>query len=540
MTADAIDLMGRARALTPDDLSCIRSLVEAQIESNLLADANATLDEALGRAPACEDLIALKAELALECGSLATAESVLDAAMAHGQASALMLMQRARVCLFAGQHGAAAALLRRSLASGPHNLCAQSALIVATSADPCMTTARLKSLQRSWSLNPPAPGGWRSPDDPRPDRRLRIGYVSAGLYRHAAAKVFGAVVLNHDPEHFEVYCYASRRKRDHVSVRLRLAAAQWRSIAGLSDAQAAELIRGDGIDLLIDLDGHFHRNRLGIFSLRAAPVQASAWGYVPGPGIAGIDYLLTDEVIVPPQDTECFSERVVILPWAQPYDSDLMPRSAAPSCPKRDDGPIRFGCFNRYDKLSNGALALWSQILCACPHSTLTLKDRFFAERRPRVHVLEELSRNGVDPRRILFEAQAPHAEYLASYDRIDLALDPFPITGGVTTLDGVSQGVPAVTLYGAQPSARIGASILASVGLRHLVCNTPREYLERVVELSRDRAALAGLRQATLQSFATSLKRRQLEYVRTVERAYRQMWSSACQTPVRAPVSQN
>jgi predicted O-linked N-acetylglucosamine transferase (SPINDLY family) len=393
-----------------------------------------------------------------------------------------------------------------------------------------MTTARLKALQRSWNLKPPVDADLRWANDPRPDRRLRIGYVSAGFYRHAAAKVFSTVVMNHDPDKFEVYCYTSRRKRDRVSVRLRLAIAQWRSIAGLTDMQAARLIRGDRIDLLIDLDGHFHRNRLGIFSLRAAPAQASAWGYVPGPGIAGIDYLLTDDVVVPPQERECFSERLMALPWAQPYDSDLMPRSTAAARPDRDHGgPIRFGCFNRYDKLSDGTLALWSRTLQACPHSTLTLKDRFFAEPRPRERVLQRFSQNGVDPRRVSFETQAPHAEYLASYDRIDLALDPFPITGGVTTLDGLSQGVPAVTLCGADPSSRIGASILTSVGLRHLACNTQREYVDRVVELSRDRAALASLRQATLQSFERALKQGQPGYVRTVEAAYREIWSSTC-----------
>lgn len=530
MTADAIELLGRARGLTPDNLCCVRWLVEAQIESNLLADASATLEEALSEAPDCEDLAVLKSELALERGSLATAESALDVAMACAEVSAAALIQRARVCLFAGEHSAATALLHRSIAIDPRNIAAQSALIVATSAESFITTARLKALQRSWSLKHPVDIDPRWPNDPRPDRRLRIGYVSAGFHRHAAAKVFSAVVMNHDPDKFEVYCYTSRRKRDGVSVRLRLAVAQWRSIAGLTDMQAARLIRGDRIDLLIDLDGHFHRNRLGIFSLRAAPAQASAWGYVPGPGIVGIDYLLTDNVVVPPQEKECFSERLMTLPCAQPYEGDLMPRSTAPSRPDCDHGgPIRFGCFNRYDKLSDGTLSLWSRILQACPHSTLTLKDRFFAEPRPRERVLERLSQNGVDPRRISFQTRDPHAEYLASYDGIDLALDPFPITGGVTTLDGLSQGVPVVTLCGAEPSSRIGASILTSVGLRHLICNSQHEYLDRVVELSRDRAALASLRQATLQSFERSLKWGQASYVRTVEAAYREIWSSTC-----------
>jgi predicted O-linked N-acetylglucosamine transferase (SPINDLY family) len=530
MTADAIELLGRARRLAPDNVCCVRWLVEAQIESNLLADASTTLEEALSRAPDCEDFIILKSELALECGSLGTAESTLDVAMARAEVSGAALIQRARVCFFAGEHSAATALLHRSLVIDPHNIAAQSALIVAASAEPFMTTARLKALQRCWGPKPPTDTGLPWAPDTRPDRRLRIGYVSAGFYSHAAAKVFSGVVMNHDADKFEIYCYTSRRKRDGVSVRLRLAIAQWRSIAGLTDMQAATLIRGDRIDLLIDLDGHFHRNRLGIFSLRAAPAQVSAWGYVPGPGIAGIDYLLTDDVVAPPQERQCFSERLMALPCAQPYDSDLMPRSTAPLRADCDGRPIRFGCFNRYDKLSDGTLALWSRTLQACPQSTLTLKDRFFTEPKPRERVLRSFSQNGVDPRRVSFETRVPHTEYLASYDRIDLALDPFPITGGVTTLDGLSQGVAAVTLCGTEPSSRIGASILTSVGLRHLACNTEREYVDKVVELSRDRAALLSLRQATLQSFERSFKLGRRGYVRTVEATYREIWSSTCE----------
>lgn len=534
MIADATELLGRARELTPEDLRCARWLAEAQMESNHLTAAAATLEEALYRDPVRDDLIVLRAELELERGSLTTAESVLDEAMALGKASATVLAQRARICFFAGEHAAATALLRRSLAIDPHNLAVQSALIVEAPTEPLMTTARLKALQRNWGPQTPVNPGRKWPIDPRPERRLRIGYVSAGFYRHAAAKVFSAVVSNHDPGQFEVYCYASRRKRDSVSVRLRLSGVQWRSIAGVNDVEAAELIRRDGIDLLVDLDGHFNRNRLGIFNLRAAPAQASAWGYVSGPGIAGIDYLLTDDVIVPPHERECFNEHLLGLPWAQPYDPDLMPRRVPRSVPpsRSDDGrerPIRFGCFNGYHKLSDDTVALWARILSVCPNSTLTLKDRFFADPRTRARTLERFSRNGIDPRRILLETAVPHADYLAAYDSIDLALDPFPITGGVTTLDGLSQGVPVVTLAGAEPSTRLGASILASVRLDDLVCHTQREYMDRVVELSNAPGALDSLRRQTLRSFEHNIQRSQSGYVRAVEAAYREIWSRTC-----------
>jgi protein O-GlcNAc transferase len=536
LAADARELLGRAHALAPDHLACSRWLAEAQLTEGAFDAAAVTLSGALALAPSSPELIVLQAEIALKRGQLRSAEATLDAALEADGANATLLARRGGVHLLAGNHGAAAEALERSLMLDPNDCAVQSALIVAASYDPSTTTARLKGLQRRWK-GPLASGSSvaSAPASPATGRPMRVGYVSSAFHCHPAAQVFSAVLLHHDPAKVETYCYSSSRRRDWVSIRLGTAAKAWRSIAGLDDSAAVDLIRRDGIQILVDLDGHFRHNRLGIFSMRAAPVQVSAWGYVAGPGIPEIDYLITDRVTIPVEEARWFPERLVALGRAQPYNPDLMTRSTAPV--RRAPGPdgiVRFGCFNRYDKLSEGGLKAWAEVLQACPRATLTLKDRFFAEAEPRDRIRTMLARCGVDPNRILFEPREAHADYLAAYDRIDLVLDPFPITGGVTTLDGLFQGVPAITLEGAEPMARIGASILTAFGQQRCICRSPREYVRAAVELGGDWPALAHLRADVLA--ATKFRDGPKTYADTVEAAYRDMWERHCRGDALAP----
>jgi predicted O-linked N-acetylglucosamine transferase (SPINDLY family) len=263
--------------------------------------------------------------------------------------------------------------------------------------------------------------------------------------------------------------------------------------------------------------------------MRAAPAQISAWGYVAGPGTPGIDYLLTDNIIVPPDEDRWFGERLMRLGCAQPYNADLLARRPSASLGARSGGGIRFGCFNRYDKLNEESLTCWAEILRACPDATLILKDRNFGEARLRKKVLDIMAREGVAPGRLGFEGAEKHMDFLAAFDRIDLALDPFPVTGGVTTLDGLSQGVPVVTFCGNEPSARIGASILSSLELNRFIAFSEGEYVSKAIELGAAQAHAPGARdaiRARLEKFSDWCGG---EYVREVEGAYREIWMRTC-----------
>ena len=525
MAADAIDLLSRARAGAPGDADGARWLAEAHLAAGSSADAAQVLDAALERAPHDAALIVLRSETALRQNALAESEAILDAAIGAAPDDAALLAQRARTHLLAGEPAAGMAALERSLALDASNLEAQSLRIVLATYDPAITTERLKALQRGW----PAPQPQAAPFDPVPrgDRPLRVGYVCCAFYRHPTAQVAAAVLLNHDPAQVETYCYSGSRRRDPVSLKFRMAAKGWRTITGLSDVAAAAQIRADGIDILVDLDGHFPHNRLGVFARRAAPVQVSAWGYVPGPGLTAFDYLLTDAVVAPAAETGLFPERIVRLACAQPYDPDLMPRPATSGEPPAHGpgGPIRFGCFNRLDKLTDETLSLWGGVLRAAPGASLTLKDRFFAEPARQARIATGLVRAGASRDQLRFEAGESHGGYMAAFDRIDVALDPLPVSGGVTTLDGLMQGVPAITLAGAAPSARITASILAHAGVADGVCATREAYGRTAASLAADPARLAALRERTLaarERFSAGAMR---SYAAEVEAAYAEMW---------------
>ncbi len=520
-----MDLLTRAAAAAPDDAESARWLAEAHLAAGSSADAAQALDAALDRAPHDVALIVLRSETALKQNALGDAEAVLEAGLAAAPDDAALLAQRARTHLMAGEATAGMAAVERSLALDASNLEAQSLRIVLASYDPAINTERLKALQRAW----PAPPPDAAPFDvaPRNGRPLRVGYVCCAFYRHPTAQVVAAVLLNHDPAKVEVHCYSGSRRRDEVSLKLRMAARGWRTIIGLGDAEAAAQIRADGIDILVDLDGHFPHNRLGVFARRAAPVQISAWGYVPGPGIAAIDSLLTDAAIAPPAESALFPERIVRLPCAQPYAAELMPRPSASAPPdQRAPGPIRFGSFNRLDKLTDATLTLWGEVLRAAPDASLTLKDRFFAEPARQARIAAGLVAAGAAAGQLRFETGESHGAYLAAFDRIDVALDPSPVSGGVTTLDGLMQGVPAITLASDAPTGRITASILAYAGLADGVCATREAYVQTAAALARDSAGLGNLRARTLAARARSSKRRHARgYTAQVEAAYADLW---------------
>ena len=522
MAADAIDLLSRARRAAPRDVDSARWLAEAQLVANAPNDARCTLDEALALAPGNVELIVLKAEAALTSRALGEAEAVLDAAIGVAPDAAALRAERARVRLMAGDIYAAGEDVAHGLALDPADLATRSLRIVLATYDPAITTARLKALQRDWA-GPTASAVRSFASVDRKAHPLRVGYVCCGLYRHPAAAVGGAVLLNHDPAKFEIYCYSGSRKRDAVSLKLRLAAKGWRTIVGLDDASAAARIMADQIDILVDLDGHFPRNRLGVFAHRAAPVQVSGLGYVAGPGTPGVDYLLTDAVIAPAAETELFPERLVRLSCAQPFAPDLL--AARPPPAERAPGPIRFGCFNRLDKLTDETLNLWGALLRACPEASLTLKDRFLGDVARQARLAAALAQAGAEPTQLRFESAENQAGYLAAFDRIDVALDPAPVSGGVTTLDGLMQGVPAITLSGAAPTGRITASILAYAGVAETICAKPDAYLRTAVALARDPARLVGLKSRTLAARSRFSDAAMRSFTREVEAAYAEMW---------------
>ena len=370
---------------------------------------------------------------------------------------------------------------------------------------------------------------WRPhPNDPDPERPLRIGYVSGDFRAHSAAAGILPILFGHGPGYRPV-CYYAHNIEDET-VKEFEAQTEFHRVVGLTEAQLAAKIREDAIDVLVDLSGHSAKNRLITFCLRPAPVQVTGFGYATGTGLRCMDGFFADAVTVPPTlAARGYVEPILRLPAIAPYAPSPWSEQPAPlPCLSRD--VFTFGSFNRWLKITPAVLDLWAQILAAVPGSRMILKEKAFEAQAVREEVLQAFARRGVGAERVEFRFWTSHRLHLQTYDEIDLALDPFPHSGGITALDGFHRGVPAVTLLGERVPERLSASYSILMGLPWLVTRTPAEYAQVTIALTTEkgRARLVEIR-ATLQ--------RQVEnsplcvdYAASVEAHYRALWRAWCQ----------
>jgi len=363
-----------------------------------------------------------------------------------------------------------------------------------------------------------------------PERKLRIGYVSADFYRHSACSVLEPVIAGRDRSRFEAVCYSGVKKEDEATARLKQAADAWRSTLGLSDEALAAAIRADGIDILVDLSGHTAGNRLPVFALKPAPVQITAWGHATGTGLAAMDYFLTDRVSVLPQERRLFAEKVVDLPCALCFQAPPYLPEAGP-LPALQTQILTYGCLNRLEKITDRMIALWGQILRAAPQSRLLVKDRVLGDAGVRNRFVRRLQEvGGIDAGRIVLHGPSPHVEHLKVFQQVDIGLDPFPQGGGVSTAEALSMGVPVVSLLGGTPPSRITASFLTMLGMEDWIGRTDADYVRIALEMGRDLQRLAKLREGLRARVASSPWGDLPRYVRAVEEVYRSAWRRWCE----------
>ena len=314
---------------------------------------------------------------------------------------------------------------------------------------------------------------------------------------------------------------------DALTERLRGYADVWRSISGLSDMQAADLVRHDQIDILVDLKVHTADNRLLLFARKPAPVQVSWLGYPGTTGLSTIDYRLTDPYLDPPGLFDAFSaEESLRLPdtfWCYDPQTDQPPVNALPAL---ESGAITFGCLNNFCKVNDGCLALWARVLQAVPRSRLLL----LAPRGPaRDKVLARLDQEGIAASRVDFADRQPRPEYLKLYHQIDLGLDPLPYNGHTTSLDAFWMGVPTLTLLGKTAVGRAGWSQLCNLDLKELAAETPEQYMAMAAQLAGDLPRLEDLRRTMRQRMLQSPLMDASRFARNVESVYRQIWRRWC-----------
>ena len=363
-----------------------------------------------------------------------------------------------------------------------------------------------------------------------PERRLKVGYVGGDFRAHPVGYFSLSLFAHHDAAAVETFVYMTDPRPDALSEKIRAHVHHWRDAAGMGDPELAETIRADGIDILVDMAGHTAHNRLLAFAERPAPLQATGGGLGGTTGLATMDYILADRFEIPPGFERFHSEAVVRLPdgyvcYAPP---DYAPEVA--SLPAREQGFVTFGCFNSAAKVTAEAIALWARVLAALPGAKLLLKNFTLGDPECRARFIRLLAEAGVSEDRLILEGPSPHAGLLAAYGRVDIALDPIPYSGGLTTLESLWMGVPVVALPGETFAARHSASHLANAGLPELVAASADDYVAIALGLASDLDALAGLRASLRPKIAASPVCDGAAYARGLEAAFRAMWRRWCQ----------
>jgi predicted O-linked N-acetylglucosamine transferase (SPINDLY family) len=431
--------------------------------------------------------------------------------------------------LHQGRLDLAVPALREAIQRRPDSPGAYSSLLACYNYDPANDPDTVYQEHRRWDERYGHGGPvYAHPNSRDPERRLRIGYVSPDFRQHAVAHFLQAILAHHDPRQVEVFCYAEVAVTDAITERIQARGHVWRSTIGLSDPEVAHQIRGDGIDILVELDGHFANNRLMVFVQKPAPVQINYVGYPSTTGLSAIDYRLTDAVADPPGEPIRHSEELVRLPLAFCYT----PRQEAPAVsplPALTTGHIAFGSLHNLAKLNSQVLDLWGRLLHALPSARLIVfRDLLHGSVRDYLH--EQLTRRGISPERFdLMHRLEPGRHYLEIYSSIDVTLDAFPWNGHTTACESLWMGVPVVTLRGNRYAGRMAADVLRAVGLPELVAQTPEQYIAIASKLAGNLDRLSQLRSGLRGQMRSSPLCDGPTFTRSLEEVYRSLWRRWC-----------
>jgi predicted O-linked N-acetylglucosamine transferase (SPINDLY family) len=327
--------------------------------------------------------------------------------------------------------------------------------------------------------------------------KLRVGFLSADLCHHPVAHFIEPIFKHHDRSKFEFFAYGDQRKSDEFSARLSGMVEGWSETCSMDDRTLAKKIHGDRVDILFELAGHTAYNRLGVFSLKPAPVQVSYLGYPGTTGLPAIDFRLTDIHADPPGMTEKFhTEKLVRLPhcaWC--YEPEAATPDIVPP-PVERKGFVTFGCFNNSAKMNPALFEVWAEILSRVPSSRLRLKARMLADKGVCEELRGHFTRCGIDAERVeLFGHARGSFNHLTHYNEVDIALDSFPYHGTTTTCEALWMGVPVVSRAGLTHVSRVGVSLLTTVGLQEFLTDSKETYIARAVELAGSPERLAELR---------------------------------------------
>ncbi|NWG93431.1 MAG: tetratricopeptide repeat protein [Parvularculaceae bacterium] len=412
--------------------------------------------------------------------------------------------------------------LEKLLATPQGRRAAASSYLMSLLYDPALSPQFVRSeherLTDEWPLRAARP--------PRRNARktLRVGYLTADFFgNHPVAQFLAPVIERHcAPEYsIESLAYDAKPRRDATAARMSALVAT-RSTEGLTDEEVADLVRRDGVDLLVDLSGHTSGRRLAVLGLAAAPSTACFIGYPSTTGYRGVDWLIGDDTLFPEGADSLYSEKLARLPRS--FLCFTPPPGMPSPAPRRKNGPVLFGSLNHFPKINAGVVALWSRILREAPTSRLLLQCAAFAEPQTATAAAEQFAACGVARERLRLEAPQQFEAAMRRYLEIDIALDPFPYNGGTTTAHALYMGVPTVALEGRSFCGRMGASLLAAANRREWLAKDADSYVEIALDLAARIAAGEDIRRALIASNASAPLFDADAYARDVAALYRRI----------------
>jgi predicted O-linked N-acetylglucosamine transferase (SPINDLY family) len=528
---EALACLVKAGELEPDTVAQLQTLSLTLRDLGRFAAAEAACQRAVVLEPEsavawaglAELYNAVRRLLEAEHGFRRAIELDPNLARAHGNLGLVLQNQ--------GRLAEAEASMRRALALQPDDAVAHGNLLFVLNYHPDKTGAQVFEEYRRYEQRFFAPlrSEWRAHGNARlrtPDgatRRLKVGYVSPDFRQHSVVNFLEPLLAHHDRSQVDVYAYAQLQREDAATARYKGLVDHWVPTSGLGDAQLAERIRADGIDILVDLAGHTGGNRLGVFARKPAPVSLSWMGYGYTTGLSAIDYYLTDEASAPTGSEAVFAEQ----PWRLPVGWAYRPAGAARMgepgpLPAERHGVVTFGTLTRAIRINEHTVRVWAALLARVPGSRLVIDSTSYRDEATQEALAARFTALGIARDRLRIGCHSPPWDLLRD---VDIGLDCFPHNSGTTLFETLYMGIPFVTLAGRPSVGCLGSSILTGVGHPQWIANTEHDYVEKAAALASDLPRLAALRAGLRTQMQQSLLMNEAAFAREVEAAYRAMF---------------